>query len=153
MNHASKGEGGVRRPRTSVRFEGSISGEACITVAAVGRPDAVDAAQWIDPTKVAGVEILVDTGATDSCFRADVAEALSLPVIGTKYMRGINSTTLCQIVTDILVLPKNGRSEFKPVPLIVADIDVPVIFGMSEITQGVLVVDGLRGRWSWSLPR
>jgi predicted aspartyl protease len=101
---------------------------------------------------LAGVELLVDTGATDSCIRPDVARVLGLPVTGSKHMHGFGSSAICQVVTGILVLPSEERSEIKHVPLIVADIEVPMIFGMSEIAQGTLVVDGVKARWRWSLP-
>ncbi len=124
-----------------------------MTVAAIGPPDAVDSARQVDSSKLAGVELLVDTGATESCIRRDVARVLALPVTGSKHIRGFDASTLCQIVSGILVLPEKGRAEFKHVPLIVADIEVPMILGMSEIAQGVLTVDGPRARWRWSLPQ
>jgi hypothetical protein len=153
MIPGDQGEGQARRPRIKVKLKGFVSGGACMTVAAIGPPDAVDSAGQFDSSKLAGVELLVDTGATESCIRRDVARVLALPVTGSKHIRGFEASTLCQVVSGILVLPDKGRSEFKHVPLIVADIEVPMIFGMSEIAQGVLVVDGLKGRWRWSLPQ
>jgi hypothetical protein len=153
MIPADRGDGPARLPRTEVKLKGSVSGGACMTIAAIGPPDAVDFAGQFDSSKLAGVELLVDTGATESCIRKDVARVLSLPVTGSKHIRGFEASTLCQVVAGILVLPDKGRSDFKHVPLIVADIEVPMIFGMSEIAQVVLVVDGLQGRWRWSLPQ
>jgi hypothetical protein len=153
MGQGDLSENELRRPRFVIQLKGSIAGGACTTVAAIGSPDAIGPSRVVDPKKLAGVELLVDTGATDSCIRTDVARALALPVTGSREIRGFNSKTLCQVVEAILVLRKRGMTEFKPVPLIVADIDVPMIFGMSEIAQGTLLVSGLKGHWRWSSPR
>jgi hypothetical protein len=95
--------------------------------------------------------MLVDTGATFSCVREDVAAALRLPSIGTANVRGVNSKRDCRIVTALLSLFPADRTRPELVPLIVADIGVPVIFGMSEIARGLLVVDGRSGKWSWTV--
>jgi predicted aspartyl protease len=95
--------------------------------------------------------MLVDTGATFSCVRQDVADRLGLPDIGTARVLGVNSSRDCRIVSALLGVFPADRTRPHLVPFIVADIGVPVIFGMPEIARGLLVVDGRNGTWSWTV--
>jgi len=101
------------------------------------------------------MQAVIDTGATGSCIRSDLAESLELPVIDRKPLRGIHGPQDTDIVVaELVVVGDAGKAAGIRRPLFSLHKDQMVdemIFGMDLMTGGILTVDLVKNRWNWKL--
>lgn len=131
-------------------LSGKVKDDSCTCVILLGSPPNPGA-----PTKFAQVEALVDTGCTNTSIRADVAQAVGLPVIGKAQVSTASSnqsTVTCDVVMGVLSIPRSDKGTVsRPIPLTIAPMAEPMLLGMDALRGGVLTVDLVNGVWDWKL--
>lgn len=99
------------------------------------------------------VRAIIDTGATNSAIRADIAAALGLPIIGTQLVDTASTggkAIPCDTFLGKLWLGQPIVTTVKQ--LTVMPLKDEMLFGMDAILGGILTVDMVSGVWSWELP-
>jgi len=107
-----------------------------------------------DDGPTAGIQAVIDTGASQSCIRDDVAEQLRL-----RHADGRRRAATANGFGDFPVAPISVAVEIPGEdPLFLADVhaivapcDPPMLFGMDLLDGGVLVVDRVRQTWKWAI--
>ncbi len=124
-----------------------VNGRECILELRVSHPSERD------PNKARVVKAIIDTGATHSAIRQDIAVALGLPVTGT--MPVDTASTAGSAIACPVFLGKLWIGQ----PIVTNVIELTgmplrdeMLFGMNSIAGGVLTVDMVAGTWSWELP-
>lgn len=111
------------------------------------------------------VSALVDTGATVSGIRRDLAESLELPVVDRTVVGLAHGTVETERVIAQIMRPATGltgdggipdrgssQGTFRTVTLLtVIEGDDDFLLGMDLLEGGRLVIDLPRGRWEWKL--
>ena len=101
---------------------------------------------------------IIDTGATTSVIRRDIAEELRLPIVDTRVsvyrpVVGEESAGFAETESVILrIYYLNGADrERRVVTALLSEVQSrdEMLIGMDALEGGVLTVDLVRGEWSW----
>ena len=139
-----------RIKKRSLTFGGLIVNRQCLLKVRVSSPPGVT------PHKSKILTAIIDTGATSSSIRAELAKDLCLPVISTAKVATASSGTepvVCDVMASVMTVESDGEkaSQFRPVT--VQDMSCDLLFGMDALAGGILTVDSVKGRWSWKLTK
>lgn len=119
----------------------------------VGLPDNVAQAlraQGDTPPAPEELNALVDTGASITAIRVDVAARLGLPPTGSVGLAGVGGTSQQTLFGSRIYFPDSGLT-FDAVPLVGSPQQFPgfdVLIGRNLMCSMVLTYDGPRGRFS-----
>lgn len=144
----------VGRPDGAIRYGGAITKGVCVIDLQLVPDSAVAADGTVDPSKCVDVQAVIDTGATQSAVRADVAAALGMVEIATRPVKG--ATTMeakrFSVVSGTIAYSDGAKLTTQPVEMIIAPIDCPMLFGMPQVVTGFLAIDGAARVWRWHIP-
>lgn len=137
----------------AVHFSGLIENRRCILPVFVAHPDANRGEVGIDTSRLISVQAVIDTGATASCVSQELANRLGLVSHGKTKVGVVGGTTeLDQAAILVCFVMPDGRHIHKTIPVAIGSIGYPMLFGMRELTPGVLTVDCMMGTWDWKVP-
>lgn len=136
------------KQKVHTRLSGRVeAGRECILELRLSHP------AESDHSKARVVRAIIDTGATNSAIRADIAAALGLPIIGTQLVDTASTggkAIPCDTFLGKLWLGQPIVTTVKQ--LTVMPLKDEMLFGMDAILGGILTVDMVSGVWSWELP-
>lgn len=137
----------------AVHFSGQIENRRCVLPVFVAHPNANLGEDGIDVSKLVNVDAIIDTGATASCVSQELAKRLGLVSHGKTKVGVVGGTTeLDQAGILVCFVMPDGRHIHKTIPVAIGNIAYPMLFGMRELTPGVLTVDCMKGTWDWKVP-
>lgn len=129
-----------------LKFEGPIVNGQCWIEVDVGNPLAPP------PRQTIRVKALIDTGATSSSINDALAAQLGITGRGKAQIQGAGGLHACNTAPAMIGFKlANGNIIGRSIDVAILPMSVPLLFGMSEITPGYLVVDGVNGVWRWTL--
>lgn len=105
----------------------------------------------VDPVRARAI---IDTGATDSSVRFDLAARIGLPVVDQRIVSSATSgedDVICPVVlADLYVRDIRGQQlRLFAQELIASEMSDDMLLGMDLLSGGVLTVDMLYGTWNW----
>lgn len=141
------------RSRSNALFySGQINNLRCLLPVLVGPPEALKPDGSMDLTKLVPIQAVIDTGATRSCASPALAKRLGLVSHGKATVGVVGGSTELDQAPLLVCFPsKDGVPIYKIIPVSIGNIAVPMLFGMQELTPGILTVDCMRGTWEWKV--
>lgn len=142
----------IKRERENQKVHTRLSGQVangreCILELRLSHPGETD------HSKARVVRAIIDTGATNSAIREDIALSAGLPVIGTQLVDTASTggkAIPCDTFLGKLWLGQPIVTTVKE--LTVMPLKDEMLFGMDALLGGILTVDMVAGIWSWELP-
>lgn len=136
--------------RSPVVFAGSIENFRCRLSVSIFMPDAMSAAGVVDHTKTRRFPALIDTGATCSAIRREVADLMRLPDDGPGVFAGMGPMRPGRFVKARLAYHIDEQSVMiRDARLAVVEMDATMVLGMAELMDGNFTVDGAARTWKW----
>jgi len=102
------------------------------------------------------IDAIIDTGATTSAIRSDIAEQLGLPQIDSQLVATVGGARQQPVVLAHMTLAAHDGSDGPTTltQLICADqMTDPMLFGMDLMRGGVLTVDFVKNQWNWKIKK
>lgn len=151
-----RGGKGKKPPKVpdALRIGGKIENDACSIKLHIFNPLEAGGVKGQQPPRLFKVKAIIDTGATSTTISARLAQKIG--ITGHTRIRvgtAAGEVDGWQAPVGIAFLDlETGRTVSRVQPMAIMPMHDDVLFGMSDIAQGRLVVNGEAGEWKWILP-